>query len=163
MARMTQIALYACFAAVLGYLSVLPRFEYADPTLASIKLSLSHAADRIAECVRLSPDQIAQRAASGEGLPRCERERRSLLVELEIDGSIAFRELASPTGLWNDGPASVYSRIEIEPGTHAITARLRDSAREEGWDFTHTEIVDLVAGRYFTISFREEAGGFGFR
>jgi hypothetical protein len=32
-----------------------------------------------------------------------------------------------------------------------------------GWDYTHTEDVTLVAGRYLTVTFRAETGGFNFR
>ncbi|MDH3848003.1 MAG: hypothetical protein OEV05_09440, partial [Gammaproteobacteria bacterium] len=62
-----------------------------------------------------------------------------------------------------DGPASVYERFEVAPGTHTIIARLRESDRPDGWDYVHSETVTLVAGRYFTVTFRAETGGFSFR
>jgi hypothetical protein len=70
---------------------------------------------------------------------------------------------AVPSGLWNDGPASVYERLTIDAGVHTITARLRDSARETGWDYEYSATADLAPGRYFTITFRAENGGFEFR
>jgi hypothetical protein len=158
-----QAVTYAGFAAIVGYLSVAPAFDYADPGNATIKLSLSHAANRVKPCVRLTAEQIAELAPNMRRPEVCERARLPLFVELDIDGEIVASIEAPPSGLWNDGPASVYKRFEVEPGTHTITARLRDSGRSGGWDHTHSEDVTLVAGRYFTVTFRAETGGFSFR
>ena len=158
-----QVTAYIAFAAVVGYLSASPAYEYADAGTATIKLSLSHAANRVEPCVRLTPEQIAELAPNMRRAETCERQRLPLTVELEIDGEIAATIEAPPSGLWNDGPASIYERFEVEPGAHTITARLRDSDRAEGWDYTHTEDVTLVASRYFTVTFRAASGGFSFR
>lgn len=163
MNRVVQVLLYGVFAAFVGYLSVAPGYQYADPELAVIKLSLSHAADRVEECVRLTPQEINERAIRGEPINECARERLPLAVELDIDGTTVLSLAAVPSGLWNDGPASVYERLAIDAGSHTITARLRDSARETGWDYEYSEEVSLAPGRYFTITFRAENGGFAFR
>ena len=53
--------------------------------------------------------------------------------------------------------------LELPPGEYRITARLRDSARTDGWDYTLTEDVVLEAGRYMTVTFKAETGGFSIR
>lgn len=158
-----QIVAYAGFAVVVGYLSASPAYDYAAADRAIVKLSLSHAANRVEPCVRLTPKQIAELAPNMRRAEKCERERLPLMVELEVDGEVVLDIEAPPSGLWNDGAASVYERFDIAPGEHAITARLRDSARGQGWDYAHTETVVLEAGRYFTITFRAGTGGFEFR
>jgi hypothetical protein len=158
-----QVLLYAVFAAGVGFFSIAPAYRYADPELATIKLSLSHAANRVSECVKLTPQQINERAVKGEPLNDCERERLPLVVELDVDGETILSLEAAPSGLWNDGPASVYERIEIAAGQHRISARLRDSARDKGWDYEHSATVELEPGRYFTVTFRAETGGFRYR
>ena len=163
MNKLVQALLYAAFAAGVGYFSIAPGYRYADPDLATIKLSLSHAADRVEECVKLTPQEINERAVAGKPFNECSRERQPVSVELDIDGTRVHQVIATPSGLWGDGPASIYERLSVEPGTHTITVRLRDTARTEGWDYEHSERVTLVAGRYFTITFRAEAGGFRFR
>lgn len=163
MNRLAQALLYGAFALCVGYFSVAPSYDYADPGVATIKLSLSHAANRVEECVKLTPQQINERATKGLPLNECGRERLPVTVELEIDGARALLVTAAPSGLWNDGPASVYERLDVAPGTHRVTVRLRDSARQQGWDYERSESVTLSPGRYFTISFRAETGGFGFR
>jgi hypothetical protein len=158
-----QAITYAVFAILVGYLSASLAYNYADPGNATIKLSLSHAADRVKPCVRLTPEQLAELAPNMRRPETCERQRLPLTVELEIDGEAVANIEAPPSGLWNDGPASIYERFEAQPGRHTISARLRDSNRTEGWDYMHTEDVTLVAGRYFTVTFRAETGGFSFR
>jgi len=158
-----QVITYVAFAVCLGYLSASPGYDYGSSDMASIKLSLSHAANRVKPCVRLTPQQIAELAPNMRVAEKCERERLPLSVELEIDGEIAVTLQVPPSGLWNDGNASVYERFEIAAGEHEVTARLRDTDRIDGWDYTHTETVNLEAGRYFTVRFRPETGGFNFR
>jgi hypothetical protein len=158
-----QVLLYAAFAAFVGYLSVAPAYRYADPEDAVIKLSLSHAADRIEECVKLTPQQINERAMKGEPINECERARLPLAVELDVDGTTVLSLDAIPSGLWHDGPASVYEQLAVDAGVHTISVRLRDSAREAGWDYEYSDEVSLAPGRYFTITFRAENGGFEFR
>ena len=163
MNRVVQAFLYTVFAIGIGYFSLSPAYQYTDADMASIKLSFSHAAERVEECVQLTPQEINDRARAGEPLSQCGRERLPLMIELEIDGVIVLSGERQPSGLWNDGPASVYERFEVEPGLHEITARLRDSRRASGWDYAHTEQVTLRPGRYFTITFRPETGGFRYR
>jgi hypothetical protein len=161
--RIAQAALFAAFALVVGYLSVNPGYNYASAEQAAIKLSLSHAAERLEPCVQLTVEQIAAMPANERRPAKCSRERLPLTVELEIDGEILVRIEAAPSGLWSDGPASVYERFDIAPGRHRVTARLRDTAREDGWDFAHSEDVVLEPARYFTVTFKADTGGFSFR
>ena len=163
MDRLVQALLYTAFAVFIAYFSLSPSYRYADPGQAAIKLSLSHAAERVDECVVPTPQEINRRALAGEPLSQCGRERLPLTIELEIDGLVVYRGLARPSGLWSDGPASVYERFDVDAGVHTITARLRDTRRDEGWDYTHSERVRLTPQRYFTITFRAETGGFRFR
>lgn len=160
---LAQLLAYAAFAAVTGYLSASPAYDYADAGNATVKLSLSHAADRVKPCVRLTPEEIAALAPNMRRPEKCERARLPLTVELQIDGETVTRIVAAPSGLWDDGPASIYERFEVAPGSHRVVARLRDSNRNDGWDYVHAENVNLSAGRYFTITFRAESGGFSFR
>ena len=108
-------------------------------------------------------DPAFARALQGEPLSECGRERLPVRVEVDIDGKTVIGITAEPSGLWSDGPASVYERIPVAAGSHTITVRLRDSARETGWDYEQTATVDLAPGRYFTITFRAANGGFAFR
>lgn len=158
-----QCAAYTAFALGIGYFSVAPRYPYGSADAAVVKLSLSHATARIAPCVRLTPAEVAALAPNMRRAEKCERARLPLRIELDVDGKQVLADQASPSGLWNDGPASVYRRFELPPGAYRLSARLRDSDRTSGWDYAYTEDVRLEAGRYLTITFRAENGGFEFR
>ena len=158
-----QIVLYAGFAFAVGYLSFWPRYQYAAPDVAIAKISLSHATNRVAPCIELTPQQIAELAPNMRRSLLCERERLPLLLELEVDGELALRIEALPSGMWEDGNAAVYERFYLAPGAHRIAARLRDTARTDGWDYSFEEDVIFAAGRYRTITFRAEKGGFSIR
>lgn len=157
---LVQLGAYAAFAAIVGYLSFWPRFQYASAEAATVKLSLSHATERVEPCVLLTPEEIAKLAPNMRREQSCERQRLPLVLQLEVDGELAFELEAAPSGVWEDGPASVYERFDLSAARHTITVRMRDSAREDTWDYTHTEDVVLEAGRYVTITFRAENGGF---
>ena len=158
-----QALLYAAFALLLGYFATMPNYEYADAGSATVKVSLSHAADLVKPCVPLTQEEIAALAANMRRSETCERERLPLVLELEIDGRPVLQVEARPSGLWSDGPGSIYERFEVAPGEHRVAVRLRDSARVEGWDYARDELVTLQAGRYFTVTFHAEKGGFVFR
>ena len=158
-----QIALYAGFAYMVGYLSFWPTYQYASPDMAVVKVSLSHATNRVAPCIELTPQQIAELAPNMRRSQLCERERLPLLLELDVDGELALRIESLPSGMWEDGNASVYERFDLTPGAHRIAARLRDTARSDGWDYSHEENVIFAAGRYRTITFKPEKGGFSIR
>ncbi len=155
-----QLAAFATFAVFVGYFSSSPAFEYARAEAAVVKLSLSHAAERVAPCVLLTPEEVAALAPNMRRSEKCERERVPLVIEMDVDGQNVLSIQAQPSGLWGDGPASVYHRFDLPPGQYRMQVRLRDSARADGWDYTLTENVTLTAGRYRTITFKAESGGF---
>ena len=158
-----QIALYAGFAYVVGYLSFWPRYHYASPDMAAVKVSLSHATNHVEPCVKLTPQQIAELAPNMRRSVLCERQRLPLIFELDVDGNTALRIEALPSGLWGDGLSSVYERFDLPPGEHHIDTRIRDTARTDGWDYVYEEDVTYAAGRYRTITFKPEKGGFSIR
>ena len=158
-----QAAAYVLFAAFLGVFSVAPRYTYLEADRAVIKLSFSHAGDRVAPCRRLTQEEIAALPANMRRSEDCPRARLPLLVELELDGEIAIRRLLPPIGLHRDGAASVYQRFQVAAGKHRIVARLRDSARSEGFDYQREREFELAPGQNFVVDFRAESGGFIFK
>ncbi len=157
-----QAAAYILFAAFLGFFSAAPGTTYLDADLAVIKLSFSHAGDRVGPCRRLTQEEIAALPANMRRSEDCPRERLPLLVELELDGELATRRLLPPVGLQRDGASAVYQRFQVAAGKHRIVARLRDSARSEGFDYERAVEVELAPGQNFVIDFRAESGGFIF-
>lgn len=155
-----QAVIYAGFGVFLGYFASNPAYTHMDPNASAITLSFGHAGARKGPCRRLTPEEIAALPANMRRPVDCPRERVALLVELEVDGEQVYRDFRKPSGLAGDGASTVYERFTVSPGRHRITARLRDSAREEGFDYELDEIVELAPGKNLVIDFRAETGGF---
>ena len=155
-----QVVLYAAFAAFIGYFASNPAYTRMDPSAAAITLSFGHAGERKTPCRRLTPEEIAALPANMRKPMDCPRERVSLLVELLIDGEQVYHGYRAPSGLAGDGASTVYERFTVSPGRHRIIARLRDSRREEGFDYELDEEIDLESGQHLVIDFRADMGGF---
>lgn len=159
-AYLGQAALYAGFAAFVGFFSLYPEYEHFDPAKALIKLSVTHTSQRAAECRKRTAEELAALAPNMRRPNKCERGRLPILVELTVNGEVVMSKAAAATGLYGDGPATVYERFPVDAGSYAVEAKLRDSSRGEGFDYVRTAHVDLEAGRILLIDFQKEEGGF---
>jgi hypothetical protein len=157
-----QLPFYLAFAAPLAYFSHLPPYVHQDPERALIKLSFSHAGEHKEECRRLTAEELAALAPNMRKPISCKRERLPLLVEIVMDGELLYRASLPPAGLAKDGESTVYKRFSVAVGTHALTARLRDSRRPEGFDYELNGEVLLKPQQNFVITFNADTGEFIF-
>ncbi len=158
-----QAIAYVSFGAMIGYFSAAPPYVHYDPDMAQIKISFSHAAQRVGECRRLSPEEIAKLAPNMRRPLECPRERLPILIELDLDNQPLYRGALPPTGLARDGSATIYQRFPVAAGKHHLLARLRDSKRTEGFDYEGAADIELAPQQNFVIEFRAETGGFIFK
>lgn len=157
-----QFIAYALFALVVGYFATQPAYTHLDPDKALIKLSFSHAGAHREECRQLTQEELDRLPPNMRRPMDCPRERRPLLVELELDGEILYRDELPPSGLAGDGASTAYRKFPVAAGSHQLVARLRDSRREEGFDYVKSAEVTLAPQQNFVIDFRPEFGGFLF-
>ncbi len=148
-----QGLLYAAFAAVIGVFSQWPHYQYLAPGRALVKLSFSHLGERLGDCVEMTPDDLARLPPNMRAPTRCPRERSPLTVEIDIDGALAHRQVAQPSGLSRDGAAAVYRRLEVAAGEHRIGVRLKDNARSPGFDYTLEQVVRLEPAEILVVDF----------
>jgi len=158
-----QAAVYGLIALALGYFSDSPAYTHFPPDRALVKLSLVHAGAPAGECRRRTADELAELAPNMRKALDCPRGRLPLLVELSLDGALLYRESLPPTGLSGDGPSRTYQRFTVAPGRHVLAARLRDSARTDGYDYEREAEVELAPRQSLAIDFQAETGGFVFR
>lgn len=158
-----QAGLYAVFAALIGFFSVAPAYQHIDPDVAVIKLAFSHAGERREPCRKLTPEELAQLAPNMRRPMACGRERLPLRVELEINDQLVYQADEAPTGIWSDGPSTVYQRFRVQAGTHRLVVRLRDGRDTVGFDYAQEQTVELLPGQNYVIGFRPETGGFRFQ
>ena len=155
--------LSAAFVATVGFGATHPRYRHADPQAAQLTVSFTHAGARVAECRRLGAEEIAALAANMKRATECPRARVPLAFALEIDGEAVVTAMLPPTGVASDGRSSIYRRIALAAGPHRLTASLRDTRRDTGFDWQRSLDVVLAPRQNFTIDFEPESGGFVFK
>lgn len=158
-----QAVVLLLFAVFVGWFSTRPAVVYFPMDAAQIKLSFAHGSQRVAECRRLSVEEIAKLPAKDRRPNTCARERVPIRIQVLVDEVMIYDEVLQPTGVARDGPARVYRRFQVAPGRHEIVARLRDSGREEGFDYERRSTVDLRPLQNLAVDFRSDHGTFVFR
>lgn len=158
-----QIAVFTAAIAGVAALSDWPRYRQIPPRSAVVKLSFTHAADRVSACRERTAEELAKLPPNMRNPKECSRKRGAVYVELDIDGRTIYSAALPPSGLSGDGPARAYERFVVPIGRHAIAVRMRDTARLQGFDHAKTGEVVLAADQNFVIDFRRETSGFVFR
>lgn len=158
-----QILLYASFAAPLALFSAWPVYQHLPDGDAVVVLSILHQGKRLQECLPLSPDELAKLPPTMRMQTNCPRERAPLLLELDLDGTTVLRREAPPSGLSGDGSAAVFQRLRVPAGRHALAVRLRDSARDEGFDHLGDTTVELAPAQVLVIDFDAQHGTITFQ
>lgn len=149
----------ALFAGV-AYLSAWPVFHQIPANSGVVVLTFVHGADRAGECRRLSPEEIAKLPPNMRRVQDCPRVRRSIYVELDIDGRNVYRADLPPTGIAGDGPSKVYQRFVVPAAKYDVAVRMRDTARTNGFDHERRETVNVSPAQLLVIDYRPEGGEF---
>ncbi len=148
-----QGILYAALATVIVVFSRWPAYQNLAADRALIKISISHQGQLLGDCVELTPQELAKLPPNMRAPKSCPRERSPLTIEVDVDGQLAHRQVAKPSGLSGDGAAVVYRRLEVPAGKHHIEVRMKDNARSEGFDYTRSEEVDLAPSEILVVDF----------
>jgi len=151
-----QGALYALFVGALALFSQWPVYRHLDDGEALLKLSIVHQGARLQDCVEQTAEELARLPPTMRAPSRCPRERAALTVEVDVDGQPLLRQMARPGGLSRDGSAAMYQRRVIAAGEHRIAVRLRDSARDDGFDHQREAVVTLQPAQILVIDFDSE-------
>jgi hypothetical protein len=158
-----QFAIIAALFAGVAWLSDRPAYRQIPENSGIMMLTFVHGADRKGECRRLTPEEIAKLPPNMRRVLDCPRVRRSLYVELDIDGRRIYAADLPPTGIAGDGPSRVYQRFVMPAGKYEVAVRMRDTARADGFDHERRGTVDFVPSQMFVIDYRPESGEFIFR
>jgi len=158
-----QVLLYGVFALIIGVFSHWPTYRHLGDDEALIKLSFTHAAQRVEECRKLTPEELAKLPPNMRAPNKCGRERAPVIVEVDIDGKPAIRHVARPSGLSRDGASSVYQRMTVPAGTHQVAVRLKDDAGKEAFGYEREKTVTLAPAQILVIDFDPQQGGITLR
>jgi quinol-cytochrome oxidoreductase complex cytochrome b subunit/NAD-dependent dihydropyrimidine dehydrogenase PreA subunit/coenzyme F420-reducing hydrogenase delta subunit len=153
----------ATVAVLLGALSALTAlladglpWRQLQPQQSVLRLSIRHATAPKVPCKPLTPEQMAALKPNMRRPVDCPRGRWPITVELEREGRLLYRGTHEPSGLWNDGVATVHRAFAVPAGPQSLVVRMRDSGRAAGFDHVRSGTVELEPGQNFVIGF--EAG-----
>lgn len=156
-----QLLLYVPLMVLVGYFSTSPRYHVTEPDEALVRVSFSHAAQRLQECRQRTDEELAKLSPNMRLREVCPRERAPTHFQLLVDGQVMVDRVIAPSGVNQDGPATLYARLPVAAGRHSLVARLNDTP---GTDFNHTAeaTVDLKSGDMVVVDFQASKGGFIF-
>ena len=157
--RAAVLLICGLFALGLWTFSGRPLYRHLKSGEALVKLSFTHAGQRLAPCRPLDAQELAKLAPNMRAAEKCERARAPVRVEVDIDGKPAFRHAAAPSGLSGDGASSVYQRLRVSAGTHRFQVRLKDSAGAGGFEHQREATLTLQPAQVLVIDFDAAQGG----
>lgn len=155
-----QALAYSCAAALLGYFSFAPNHTVLAPKQAVVSLSFSHSGRLVQPCAQLTPAELAKLPINMRRPRDCKRARWPVEVQLVVNGELVHAGTYAPAGLWSDGPSTVYKRFVVPAGVTTLSVRLRDSGRDQGFDYAYAATANLEAAQNLVIDFHAEQGGF---
>jgi hypothetical protein len=154
-----QVALYALFAAFIGFFSTSPGYSLLAPEQGLLRLSFKHPGKIGADCRTRTPEELAKLQPQMRAAQDCQRERSPVQVQVELDGAMLVNESFAPAGLSRDGAASGYRRIPIAAGRHSLRVRFDDDVRNPAAAVTRDANVDVKPGQVVLIDFNPEREG----
>jgi ferredoxin len=154
---------YAVFMALVGLLSVYPRFRMIDGDQAMVSLSFSLAGERIGECRRLTQEELNKLPPNMRKPEDCPRERYPVHVRFSSDEQPLFEASVAPSGIWGDGSASIYRRLVIDAGAQTLRIGASLKGRSDAPDFVLEQAVALEPGQHLVVDFDDIGQSFRFK
>ena len=155
-----EILAWVAFSAVVGLLSVWPHLEVVEAETAIVTITFSHAAQRVGECRQLTQEELNKLPPNMRKPSDCPRERFPVRIELRSGDSVLYQDVLLPSGIWSDGKANIYKRVEVDAGVHDLFVAMNDSGGDESFDYENTAQLDITPGRNVVIRFDPEAEQF---
>ncbi len=154
-----QALLYGVFALIIGVFSHWPPYRLLAPDQALIKVSFNQQGKPVSACRPATAQELARLPPNMRAPLVCPRERSPITIEMELDGAVALRHVAIPSGLSRDGASAFYHRLQVPAGTHRLTVRLKHDAQSPGFDFERQATVTLQPAQILVIDFDPGKGG----
>jgi len=141
------------------YLSERPIYPFYNKGMSLIKFTFKYSGKHRTEQRELTDketeDMLRHMRRTNSPFPKMrmvgKRGRLPVYVEVELDDKMILAKTYYPAGLKNDIPAFAYEEIPVAPGTHYIKVRVRDSKREDGFDYTFEKKIEAQPGRVTVV------------
>ena len=150
-----QGLLYALFFLPIVYFTHEPQHRHLAEDMAELKIAVRHAGVTIGECTDVQAGAYTPLPGNKQRPQICPRERSPLELELLMDGKPLYRASVSPSGLHDDGVASIYRRFTVPAGRHNLALRMNDNVAVEGYPWVLEQEVDLQPAQVMVASFKD--------
>jgi hypothetical protein len=74
-----------------------------------------------------------------------------------------YEAVRQPTGLWKDGSANVYRRLQVDAGATRLFIGMNDSGGSDGFDYSLDQEVNLEPGDHLVVEFDKTRNTFVFK
>lgn len=134
------------------------RFHPEDRT--GLIFSIKHLGERKVPCIQRTPEELAKLPYYQRKPMDCQPERHPVYVEMSLDGEKKVSRIIAPGGFRDDGPAIVYKKQILTPGTHHVVIKMSDTGKPDAIDYVFDGKVELNSGRMTVIDFNEQKRDF---
>jgi coenzyme F420-reducing hydrogenase delta subunit len=156
---MASVSILFLSAFLILYLSERPIYPFYNKDMSLIKFTFKHPGRHKSEQRELTEKETENmlRHMRRTNSPFLQmrmvgkRERLPVYVEVELNDKMILAKTYYPAGLKNDIPAFAYEEFPVLPGTHHIEVRVRDSKREEGFDYTFEKKIETEPGKVTVV------------
>jgi hypothetical protein len=153
-----QVFNYAIFMALIWYFATSPSVRVIEDDEAMITVAFAHAGETVAECRRLSQEELMKLPPNMRKPEACPRERSPIIIEATLDGDIVYSATLMPPGIFNDGGVNIYYNSKVPAGEHLFKIKMDDSVRKEGFDHTFEQNVTIEPQQIMLVEFEPLKG-----
>jgi len=153
-----QAVNYTVFMALIWYFSTSPPIRVLAEDQAMVTLAFGHAGELREPCRKVSAEELAKLAPNMRKLEECPRERSPVVIQMTVDGQLLYQETLQPPGIFKDGGVDLYFSGKIPAGKHAVEVKMDDSVRQEGFNYTFKQDIEIEPGTILLLGFDSEKG-----
>jgi hypothetical protein len=148
-----QAVNYTIFMALIWYFASAPAVRIIEDDEAMITIAFAHAGKLREACRKLSQEELMKLAPNMRKLEECPRERSPVVIEALLDGKQIFNKSLQPPGMYKDGSINIYYNSKVPAGKHHFEIKMDDSVREEGFNYSAAQDVDIKPTQILLVEF----------
>ena len=149
---------YTVLMALIWYFSTSPSIQVLAEDQAVITLAFGHAGETREPCRKVSAEELAKLAPNMRKLEDCPRERSPVVIHMTLDGEPLYQETLQPPGVFKDGGVDIYFSRNIPAGEHVVEVKMDDSIRQDGFDYTFKQDIEIEPGKILLLGFKSGEG-----
>ena len=151
---------YTIFMALIWYFATSPSVRVIEDDEAMITVAFAHAGETREACRRLSQEELMKLPPNMRKPDDCPRERSPIIIEAMLDGKVIYSKTFLPPGIFNDGSVNIYYNSKVLAGIHKFEIKMDDSVRQQGFNHTLEQDINLNPAQLLLVEFEPLKGFF---